>query len=90
MTIKKYVFGTVIAAMMLSTSGPALAGECKTASADGWGLTEQLAKWQATDMLLLSTGNLVTQNDRFSKPEHQCSFTLLGWTCKATAKVCKK
>ena len=71
-------------------SGPAVAGQCKISTAEGWGPTEGLAKLQATDMLLLATGKLIVQSDKFSKPKHSCSFTLLGWTCKATAKVCKK
>ena len=74
----------------LSFSAPVFAGQCKVTTAEGWGPTEGLAKLQATDMLLLSTGNLIVQSDKFSKPEHSCTFTLLGWTCKATAKVCKK
>jgi len=74
----------------LSVSGSALAANCKTSTGEGWGLTQDMAKWQASDMLLLSTGNLLQQKDRFSKPQYNCSFTVLGWTCKASAKVCKK
>lgn len=69
--------------------GVANASSCKVSSAEGWGLTEELAKAQAQDMLLLSTGNILVQTDRFSKPKYQCSFSVLGWTCQATAKVCK-
>mgnify|MGYP003141452138 CR=1 FL=1 len=62
---------------------------CKKVSAEGWGLTKQLAKSQAHTLLLASTGNILTQTDKFSKPKNSCSFSILGWTCKTTAKVCK-
>ncbi len=90
MSFKNWVMGSVVAGALLGFSAPVFAAECKTASAQGWGLTQEMAKWQANDMLLLSTGNLPVQNDRFSKPSHKCSLTLLGWSCKATAKICKK
>ncbi len=90
MRVMRLTVWTGALALFAALSGPAFAESCKTQTAEGWGLTEELAKWQATDMLLLSTGNLISQNDRFSKPQHKCSFTLLGWTCKASAKVCKK
>ncbi len=90
MSVKQWVVGVIVASAMGSLCTPVFAGECKTSSAQGWGLTEEMAKWQANDMLLLSTGNLPVQNDRFSKPSHKCSLTLLGWSCKATAKICKK
>ena len=90
MSLKKFVLGSVVAGTLLGFSVHVFAAECKTSSAQGWGLTEEMAKWQATDLLLVSTGNFPVQNDRFSKPSHQCSLTLLGWSCKATAKICKK
>lgn len=83
------VFGFA-ATLFMAISGSALAADCKNMSVEGWGVTEDLAKWQSTQMLLFSTGNWIVQNDRFSKPTHSCKLTLLGWTCTATAKICKK
>ena len=89
MRVMRWTVGAVAASLIVAVSGPAFAG-CKTTSAQGWGLTEELAKWQATDMLLLSTGDLIIQTNKVSKPKHKCSSSDLGWTCTATAKVCKK
>lgn len=90
MIVKRFLLTSGALLLSLSLTQHAMAASCKMATAEGWGPTEELAKWQATDMLLLSTGNLISQNDRFSKPSHSCKFTILGWTCKASAKVCKK
>lgn len=90
MSMKHLTAAVLFAAMVLGQSGAAMAAACKTTSVQGWGLTEEMAKWQANDMLLLSTGNLLTQTSKMSKPSHKCSSSLLGWTCTATAKVCKK
>jgi len=85
----KSVFSSFIV-VFLSVSGTAFGADCKTSSGEGWGLTQDMAKWQANDMLLFSTGNLLQQTDRFSKPKYNCSYSVLGWSCTATAKVCKK
>ncbi len=90
MSVIRFALFGLLLSLVIGQSSSALAGECKQKTAQGWGLTEELAKWQATDLLLFSTGNLIVQNDRFSKPSHDCKFTLLGWTCTASAKICKK
>lgn len=87
--IRVAVFGLIMSLFVAQTN-PVVAADCSKKSAQGWGLTEELAKWQATDLLLLSTGNLLIQNNTVYKPKHSCKLTLLGWTCTATAKVCAK
>lgn len=89
--MKKYlVIGAAVAGMIVGSSSAAMAGACSKTTSEGWGLTEELAKWQAQDMMMLATGNLIVQNDKISKPAYKCSSSLLGWNCKATAKICKK
>ena len=91
MNLKKLTLVPATAALIASFSASALAEKhCKVTSAQGWGITEELAKSQAHSMLLLATGNIITQQDKFSKPKDECKLTLLGWSCKTTAKVCKK
>ena len=90
MSASKLAVFSLVLGLFMGQANIATAGECKQSSAQGWGLTEELAKWQATDLLLFSTGNWIVQNDRFSKPSHNCKLTLLGWTCTTTAKICKK
>lgn len=88
--IKKITIAALLTAgFSFAAAGPAFAG-CKKSSAEGWGPTKELAQWQAQDMLLLGTGNLIVQTDKMSKPSYKCSSSLLGWTCTASAKVCKK
>lgn len=89
--MKKIAIFTVATALLAPFSSSAFAAnDCKVTSVEGWGITEELAKSQAHSLLLFSTGNLIVQNDKFSKPKDACTLTLLGWTCKTTAKVCKK
>ncbi|MBO6548966.1 MAG: hypothetical protein JJ964_05020 [Rhizobiales bacterium] len=89
--MKKLAIFAVAAALLTPFGSSASAAKnCKVASVEGWGLTEALAKSQAHSLLLLSTGNFPVQNDKFSKPKDECKLTPLGWTCKTTAKVCKK
>ncbi|GJL99861.1 MAG: hypothetical protein DHS20C07_15410 [Methyloligella sp.] len=91
MKMKKFAILTIAAALLAPFSASAFAAKnCKMASVEGWGLTEALAKSQAHSILLLSTGNFPVQNDKFSKPKDDCTLTPLGWTCKTTAKICKK
>lgn len=91
MKMKKLAIFAVAAALLTPFGSYAFAAKnCKVASVEGWGLTEALAKSQAHSLLLLSTGNFPVQNDKFSKPKDECKLTPLGWTCKTTAKVCKK
>lgn len=89
--LKKIALSTMfVAGFSAMSASPLLAASCKKSTSEGWGVTKELAQWQAQDMLLLGTGNLIVQKDKFSKPTYDCSVSLLGWTCKATAKVCKK
>ena len=91
MKLKKLTLVPATVAFIAAFSAPAIAAKtCKVTSVEGWGITEELAKSQAHSLLLLSTGNIPVQNDKISKPKDDCKLTLLGWSCKTTAKVCRK
>lgn len=91
MKLKKLTLVPATIAFIAAFSSSAIAAKhCKVSSAQGWGLTKELAKSQAHSLLLLSTGNIPVQKDKFSKPKDDCKLTLLGWSCKTTTKVCKK
>ncbi|GJM03053.1 MAG: hypothetical protein DHS20C08_15540 [Rhodomicrobium sp.] len=87
---KLAISSLLIAGLTAASAAPVLAASCKKTTAQGWGVTKELAKWQAQGTLLFATGNWVVQNDKFSKPVYDCSVSLLGWSCKASAKICKK
>lgn len=91
MKLKKLTLVPATIALIAAFSSSALAAKnCKVTTVEGWGITEELAKSQAHSLLLLSTGNIPVQNDKISKPKDDCKLTLLGWSCKTTAKVCKE
>jgi hypothetical protein len=89
----------IIAAVAFLAAAPADAGSCFTKSAIGDGVTEAVAKFEADTAILLFTdvslyasymaGN-GTPGYSFGPRTYKCTAALLGWECRASAKLCKQ
>jgi hypothetical protein len=82
---------TAIAAIALvfAVSTGAEAGSCVRKGGSGWGITKDLAQYNAYGAIKLFTGNWPVHTDHISKPTYHCESGAFGWNCKAYATVCK-
>lgn len=81
------LIATGIFAIAALTTG-AEAG-CVKKAGSGWGMTKGMAQFQSFEIIEQVTGNWPIRKDKISKPVYNCKQGSVGWTCKATATVCK-
>jgi hypothetical protein len=89
MKFRAIVTVAAAACLALSMAASAEAG-CVRKGGNGWGLTKDIAKFQAFEIIEQSTGNWPVRTDKITQPVFTCKEDALGWHCKAFAKVCSK
>ncbi len=90
--VMKIRFIVTIAAVVMASiavGGAAKAGSCVKKGGSGWGITKDIAQYNAYGAIKLFTGNWPVPSDRISKPTYVCKSETAGWNCKAYAMVCK-
>ncbi len=85
MTWRFAVAGLIALGALTATAEAA----CVKKAGSGWGLTKEMAQFQSFEIIEQVTGNWPIRKDRISKPVYECKQGTVGWTCKASATVCK-
>jgi hypothetical protein len=71
--------------------GPQLAnaGPCETRAGQAWGFSKEFAQYESFLIIRQVTGNWPFQSDQISEPKYRCKEEQGGWSCLATAQVCR-
>lgn len=86
------VLGLAAAGAVLVPSGfvsTAEAGKCVTKRGKGWAWTEDLARFQAWEIVAQLSGNWPIQTDTFRNERYKCKKDGDGYTCLSWIDVCK-
>lgn len=78
----------VAAAGLPLAPGAALAS-CVTKHGRGWAFTEDLARFQAWEIVAQLCGNWPIQTDTFRNERYKCNPDGSGYTCLSTIDICK-
>jgi hypothetical protein len=62
---------------------------CTTKNGKGWAWTEDLARFQAWEIVAQVTGNWPIQTDTFRNERYKCKPDGNGYTCLSWIDVCK-
>jgi hypothetical protein len=62
---------------------------CKTHRGKGWAFTENMARFQAWEIVAQTTGNWPLQTDTFRNERYRCRPDGSGYTCYSWIDVCK-
>ncbi len=84
--IHRFAIASLIALGLFTATAEAA---CVKKAGSGWGLTKGMAQFQSFEIIEQVTGNWPVRKDKISKPIYECKQGTIGWTCKATATVCK-
>lgn len=91
--IAALALGLAAAAVLLTPAtgyiAPAEAGKCVTKRGKGWAWTEDMAKFQAWEIVAQLSGNWPIQSDAFRNERYKCKKDGSGYTCLSWIDVCK-
>ena len=89
----KFVFlalGLAVAGTAFVPAGPVEAkGVCTTKHGKGWAPTQDMAKFQAWEIVAQTTGNWPIATDKLVERKYKCSPDGSGVTCYSWIDVCK-
>ena len=74
---------------LLTTALRGLASAAFTKHGKGWAFTEDLARFQAWEIVAQLSGNWPIQTDAFRNERYRCKPDGSGYTCLSTIDVCK-
>lgn len=86
------VLGIAAAALVVPASGliaPAEAGRCVTKRGKGWAWTEEMARFQAWEIVAQLSGNWPVATDTLRNERYKCKKDGSGYTCLSWIDVCK-
>lgn len=81
------VMAAGVAALALAAS-PASA-KCVTKHGKGWAFTEDMARFQAWEIVAQLSGNWPIQTDTFRNEHYKCKPDGSGYTCLSSIDVCR-
>jgi hypothetical protein len=84
------IFSVAAAAMLVVPVSVAHAESCVTKHGSATAITRGFAEYESFLIIRQVTGNWPFQQDRISKPIYKCASDGALWTCKASAKVCRR
>jgi hypothetical protein len=79
----------VLLAQMTGFVSSAEAARCVTKRGKGWAWTQDMAKFQAWEIVAQLSGNWPIQTDTFRNERYQCKKDGDGYTCLSWIDVCK-
>ena len=80
------LIGAATAAVLLATAADA---KCVTRHGKGWAWTEDMAKFQAWEIVSQLHGNWPLPETSFRNERYSCKKDGSGYTCLSTIDVCK-
>ena len=89
MTAKLAGMALAIAAAGLVMAPSASLAACVTKHGKGWAFTEDLARFQAWEIVAQLSGNWPIQSDTFRNERYKCRPDGSGYTCLSTIDICK-
>jgi hypothetical protein len=89
MTAKLAGMALAIAAAGLAMTPSAVLAGCVTKHGKGWAFTEDLARFQAWEIVAQLSGNWPIQTDTFRNERYKCKPDGSGYTCLSTIDICK-
>jgi len=81
------VLGLAAAGALLAPA--AEAAGCVTKRGKGWAWTEDMARFQAWEIVAQLSGNWPIQTDKFRNERYKCKKDGSGYTCLSWIDVCK-
>jgi hypothetical protein len=81
-----------VGALLVPATGfvaSAEAGRCVTKRGKGWAWTQDMAKFQAWEIVAQLSGNWPIQTDTFRNERYKCTKDGDGYTCLSWIDVCK-
>lgn len=90
--IAALMLGLAAAGLIASATGfvdSADAASCVTKRGKGWAWTEDMAKFQAWEIVAQLSGNWPIRSDTFRNERYRCKKDGSGYTCLSWIDVCK-
>jgi hypothetical protein len=93
-TVFAVLAGLAAAGMALTPAADALAagkkvGNCAMKRGRGWAPTQDMAKFQAWEIVAQTTGNWPFMSDTFRNERYKCKPDSMGYVCDSWIHVCK-
>jgi hypothetical protein len=89
MSAKLAGIALAVAAAGLPLAPSAAFAGCTTKHGKAWAWTEDLARFQAWEIVAQLSGNWPIQTDTFRNERYKCNPDGSGYTCLSTIDICK-